>query len=100
MAQREKQAVKRQTAQRPDAASGGGVKAGAKLPAAPRVTDLDEPTSSMEATRMLEQERDELKAALETAVARIAALEESQSQVANRLGWMIDTLQTLKEDAR
>lgn len=49
---------------------------------------------------MLEQERDELKAALETAVARIAALEESQSQVANRLGWMIDTLQTLKEDAR
>jgi hypothetical protein len=49
---------------------------------------------------MLEQERDELKAALDTAVARIAALEESQSQVTNRIGWMIDTLRTLKDDAR
>jgi hypothetical protein len=97
MAQREKQAVKRSAAHGPEAPS-GAAKTGAKSPAASRTAGRGE--ASSEATRMLEQERDELKAALDIAVARIAALEESQSQVTNRIGWMIDTLRTLKDDAR
>lgn len=48
----------------------------------------------------LERERDDLKIALEAAMARIRALEEAQAQVANRIGWMIEALQTLRDEGR
>ncbi len=45
----------------------------------------------------LEAERDALKAELAAAKVRIEALEAANSQVINRLSWMIDSLQALKE---
>ncbi len=42
--------------------------------------------------KALEQERDRLKAELETARQRIAALEESRSAVASRIDWVIESL--------
>jgi hypothetical protein len=47
--------------------------------------------------RALERERDGIKADLEAARARIAALEESRSQVANRIDWIIDSLNSLMD---
>lgn len=52
-----------------------------------------------ERLRALERERDELKASLETARARITALEESRNQVAHRIDWVIDSLQGLVENS-
>jgi uncharacterized coiled-coil DUF342 family protein len=49
--------------------------------------------------KALERERDELKASLEAARGRITALEESRSQIANRIDWVIDSLQTLVENS-
>jgi predicted nucleic acid-binding Zn-ribbon protein len=42
--------------------------------------------------KALEQERDHLKAELETARQRIAALEESRTAVASRIDWVIESL--------
>jgi len=47
--------------------------------------------------RALERERDGIKTELEAARARIAALEESRSQVANRIDWIIDSLNSLMD---
>ncbi len=54
----------------------------------------------MDRVASLERERDGLKAALDSAMARITALESAQAQVANRIGWMIEALQTLKNEGR
>jgi hypothetical protein len=43
----------------------------------------------------LERERDALKSELEAARARIASLEESRRQAANRIDWVIDALHGL-----
>lgn len=50
--------------------------------------------------KSLEQERDDLKAALAAAQTRITVLEEAQTQVVNRIGWMVEALQTLKEEGK
>ena len=42
--------------------------------------------------KMLERERDALKAELESARQRIAALEESRTAVASRIDWVIESL--------
>ncbi len=42
--------------------------------------------------KALERERDMLKAELESARQKIAALEESRSAVANRIDWVIESL--------
>jgi chromosome segregation ATPase len=42
--------------------------------------------------KTLEQERDRLKNELDVARQRIAALEESRSQVASRIDWIIESL--------
>jgi outer membrane murein-binding lipoprotein Lpp len=58
-----------------------------------------EPSSSADVqklearARTLEQERDGLKAELEAARQRIAALEENRTSVANRIDWIIESLQ-------
>lgn len=44
-----------------------------------------------------EAERDRLKASLEQAEARIAALEASRAIVVNRIDWLIDSLGTALE---
>lgn len=51
-----------------------------------------------ERCKALERERDELKASLEAARERITALEESRGQIANRIDWVIESLQTLVEN--
>jgi prefoldin subunit 5 len=51
-----------------------------------------------ERCKALERERDDLKANLEAARARITTLEESRSQIANRIDWVIDSLQSLVEN--
>ena len=45
--------------------------------------------------KLLERERDALKSELEAARARIASLEESRRQAANRIDWVIDALHGL-----
>lgn len=47
--------------------------------------------------KSLEQERDRLKAELEAARLRIAALEESRSAVASRIDWVIESLNGIVE---
>ena len=49
-------------------------------------------TSGNARLKALEQERDGLKAELEAARQRIAALEESRSLVASRIDWVIESL--------
>lgn len=51
-----------------------------------------------ERNKALERERDDLKAGLEAARGRIAALEESRNQIANRIDWVIESLQGLVEN--
>jgi uncharacterized coiled-coil DUF342 family protein len=51
-----------------------------------------------ERLKSIERERDELKASLEAARERITALEESRGQIANRIDWVIESLQTLVEN--
>jgi DNA repair exonuclease SbcCD ATPase subunit len=48
--------------------------------------------------KALERERDDLKASLEAARGRIAALEDSRNQIANRIDWVIESLQGLVEN--
>jgi chromosome segregation ATPase len=48
--------------------------------------------------KALERERDDLKAGLEAARSRIATLEESRNQIANRIDWVIESLQGLVEN--
>ena len=48
--------------------------------------------------RVLERERDALRAELEVAQARIAELEKAREQVLNRIDWVIDSLHNLIED--
>lgn len=81
MAQRERDKVKRTVARAATAANG-----------------QPEAVQRLEArAKALERERDGLKAELEAARAQIAVLEESRSQVVNRIDWVIDSLQTLAE---
>jgi hypothetical protein len=47
--------------------------------------------------RAAERERDSLRAELEAARARIAVLEESRSQVASRIDWIIDSLSSVMD---
>jgi chromosome segregation ATPase len=51
-----------------------------------------------ERNKALERERDDLKASLEAARGRITALEESRNQIANRIDWVIESLQGLVEN--
>ena len=104
MAQQIKQGAKRTTA-RPAELISEAAKAGAKssvrTPAgamAPRRAAAPAPVERP--VIGLEQERDSLKAALERAHARIKVLEDTQTLVTNRISWVIDTLQTLKNDER
>jgi hypothetical protein len=48
----------------------------------------------------LQTERDQLKAELVAAKLRIEALEAANTQVLNRIAWMIDSLQTLKDGVK
>lgn len=50
-----------------------------------------------ERQRALERERDRLKAQLQEAHERIARLEESRSEVVNRIDWVIDSLHNVLE---
>jgi len=104
MAQREKQAGKRTASDPADAPPSGSAKTAARGPTAPgargRLTPVSDRPAKTDRVSQLEQERDQLKATLEAAAVRIAALEHAQAQVANRIGWIIDALQTLKEDTR
>jgi chromosome segregation ATPase len=60
------------------------------------IAGLTEAMQRLEArAKALERERDGLKAEIEAARARIATLEESRSQVVNRIDWVIDSLHTL-----
>jgi Tfp pilus assembly protein PilO len=77
MVQREREKVKRPAARPREAADGA--------------SDM---AQRLEA---LERERDDLKAELEIARARIAVLEETRSQVVNRIDWVIDSLHNLSE---
>jgi hypothetical protein len=48
----------------------------------------------------LQTERDALKAELAAAKVRIDALEAANAQVADRIAWMIDSLQSLKDGVK
>jgi uncharacterized coiled-coil DUF342 family protein len=48
--------------------------------------------------RALEAERDQLRAELEAARARIAELERVREQVLNRIDWVIDSLHSLGDE--
>jgi hypothetical protein len=99
MAPREKQSVKRDAAHASDTLSNTANAVAKSAAKALASADAAKPAGRAAAAKNAERERDEFKAALETAVARISELEAAQSHVANRITWMIDTLQTLKEDA-
>lgn len=79
MAQRERDKVKR-TVARPSESTTGIADAVQRLEAR---------------ARTLERERDGLRAELEAARARIAALEEARAEVVNRIDWVIDSLHNL-----
>ncbi len=69
-----------------------------KRPAGKPAAVAGEPVASHRADprlKALERERDDLRAELEQARARIAALEESRRQVASRIDWVIDSLHGL-----
>jgi predicted RNase H-like nuclease (RuvC/YqgF family) len=83
MAQRERDKVKR-----------GVARAAVTAPGQPEAVQRLEARA-----KALERERDSLRAELEAARAHIAMLEESRSQVVNRIDWVIDSLQTLAEHA-
>lgn len=97
MPQRVKKAVKAVAAKSPDTGrtptspAQGAVASRAKTSSRPEAATL---------AGEIERERDELRVALATAQARVRALEAAQSQVANRIGWMIEALQTLKDEGR
>ena len=92
MAQQVKKAVKSAPTEIPD--SGRTAAGSAQGAVAGRAKSSKRPEAASD------RERDELKAALVAAQARIVALEAAQSQVANRIGWMIEALQTLKDEGR
>ena len=95
MAQRGKQTANKPAA-RPEAVLGRSRAAARSKPAA---SGLDRGSAGDRGSAS-DRERDDLKAALNTATARIQALEAAQTQVANRIGWMIEALQTLKDEGR
>lgn len=79
MAQRETQKASRSAPRQADAASG-----------------MADAVQRLEArATALERERDRLKTELEAAQSRIAVLEESRRQAANRIDWVIDSLHSL-----
>ncbi|MGQ0674088.1 MAG: hypothetical protein ACT4N2_14600 [Hyphomicrobium sp.] len=79
MAERERDQVKRRPARPAETAAG-----------------LADAVQRLEArAKTLERERDDLKSELEQARARIAALEQSRAEAANRIAWVIDSLQNL-----
>jgi uncharacterized coiled-coil DUF342 family protein len=45
----------------------------------------------------LRKERDELRGELDSALARIKDLESRQDEIANRIAWVLDSLQSLLE---
>jgi len=58
--------------------------------------DLQDASANLESRlREAERERDRLKLELEASRARVAALEESRQQAANRIDWIIDSLHSL-----
>ena len=110
MAPRDKTKVQRSTARaqtgaksgadkrEPEAKAAGTKAAGATAAVASTVARPSARRTPL-ASISVEQERDDLKAALEAAQERIKALEDAQTLVSNRIGWMIDTLQSLKDEA-
>lgn len=66
--------------------------------ATPATTPSCEATIPAAAFRLLETERDALRAELEAAKSRIAELERSREQVLNRIDWVIDSLHNLIEE--
>lgn len=81
MAQRNSKKAKRSTARKPTTSAG-----------------LSEAVQRLEArARVLEAERDGLKAELELARATIAKLEERHGQVVTRIDWVIDSLRSAIE---
>jgi hypothetical protein len=78
-------------------------KAGGKsVPAAaraPRVKAKGRPAGGTLADRLalVERERDALKAELERSRSRLRLLEETQSQVHDRIAWALDSLHTILE---
>lgn len=112
MVQRVKQPAKK-TAPRPQGTPVGGTSGEAAARARPaaatgsstdpvkkRTTPPRQQSAATDPSSSLEGERDDLKIALEAALARIRALEDAQSQVANRISWMIEALQTLRDQGR
>ena len=83
-----------------DRSAGSSTGIGKKRALPPRQQTATHERATHEQTSPLEQERDDLKIALEAALARIRALEGAQAQVANRIGWMIEALQTLRDEGR
>jgi hypothetical protein len=63
----------------------------ARVPTPPAQASVDQRLAALEA------ERDALKAEITEARARIATLEATQDEVANRIVWALDSLQTLLE---
>ena len=109
MANRAKQAVKKATSLPARSPAGNApIDVPAPRPSVPSGGDRKRPAAGSpspdkthdKAATALERERDELKAALDTAVARIRTLEDAQALVANRIGWMIEALQTLRDEGR
>ena len=101
MVQRVKQAAKKSnmrseagTAAVAPVASSRAPQAGSQTPARTGQDRLPDRVTA------LERERDGLQTALSAALARVTALEAAQAQVANRIGWMIEALQTLKNEGR
>lgn len=101
MVQRLKQAAKKAAATGQDAMtaiandSPVGVRA-----AMPPIASAKRAPAAPKKARTVQQERDDLKAALAAAEARIHKLEENQTQVVNRIGWMLEALQTLKDESK
>ncbi len=75
------------------------VREGAKRAVSRKTKPASQAPASDAAQRLalVEAERDRLKASLEEAEARIAALEASRAHVVNRIDWLIDSLGTALE---
>jgi hypothetical protein len=64
---------------------------------AERGPSSDSPERSASYIKALERERDRLKAQLQETKERLARLEESRTEVVNRIDWVIDSLHNVLE---
>ena len=72
-----------------------------KTPAAPAPSAKPLPAGKIEAgLAAIERERDELKAALADAEARIKDLDARQADIANRIAWVLDSLHSVLDERK